>query len=425
MTVALIDLFSGSGGLSLGFNLCRRAEFVPALAVDANSSAIGSFKENFPDAKALRKTLEPTMTVNEAYAMYRGYVPRGHAGVVLLASPPCESFSNGASTKRHVDDARNYLFRVVLRYAAATRPLAIVIENVRQMRGLHGGQMHDELVSGLEALAYRVTPMLLNAAAFGVPQRRVRLFYLAVQEDLLSGRPEAPEETHSDDPSTPGLLPIVTVREAIGDLPARGPGSGALSFVSRVDPDAERDRLGYYAAGLRVPSGERVFHHISRTIRDTNLKRVRALQPGQAMEDLPKRLRPKQGFPGSYGRLDPGEPAFTLTSNFSNPGSGRYFHYSQDRLISLREGARLQGFPDRYRWHGYYEHVAEQVGDAVPPPLAHAIAHKVAAYLISAGVIEASDAVGDTHCVFRHLEVPHPQDPPTQAAQLTVRTTVA
>jgi len=425
VTVALIDLFSGSGGFSLGFSLCQRAQFVPSLGVDANASAIGSFKENFPTAKALRKTLAPSMTVNDAYAMYREYVPRGHAGVLLLASPPCEPFSNGASTKRHVDDQRNYLFRVVLRYAAATRPLAIVVENVRQMRGLHGGQMHDELVSCLEALAYRVTPMLLNAAAFGVPQRRIRLFYVAVRDDLVDGQPVAPDETHTDDASIPGLLPFVTVREALGDLPPRGPGSGALSFVSRVDPDAELRRLGYYAAAMRVASGERVFHHVSRSIRDTNLKRVRALKPGQALEDLPKRLRPRQGFPGSYGRMDPNQPAFTLTSNFSNPGSGRYFHYSQDRLISLREGARIQGFPDRFKWHGYYEHVAEQVGDAVPPPLAHAIAHKIAGYLIDAGVVQESDAVGDTHCVFRHLEVPHPNHVPAKPPQLPIRATVA
>lgn len=420
----LIDLFSGSGGTSLGFSLCRLMEFEPALGIDHNQWAIRSFKTNFPDAVALKLTLTNNSRVGDAYAVYRQHIPRGH-DVILLASPPCEPFSNGARAPKRVADERDYLFRAVLQWTAAARPLAVVVENVPQMKGLYGGKLHLELVAGLESLAYRVSVASLNGANHGVPQRRVRLIYVALRDDIGETPLQLPTATHASDPGTTGLLPYVTVRDAIQDLPSRSPGDGRNDFVSRLNPDEELERLGYYAAALRPTRGTRVEHHLARRMGATNLRRVRALRPGEAMQDLPERMRPKMGFPGSYGRLDPNLPAMTLTASFSNPGSGTFFHYRQDRLITPREGARLQGFPDWFRWHGYYDHVVEQIGDAVPPPLAHAIAHELAHRLIEAGAIDASDAPSDRHCIFRHLKVPHANDTPSELSERLVRATVA
>lgn len=422
--VLLIDLFSGSGGTSLGFSTCGGIEYVPALAIDDNPWAIKSYKNNFPSATALRLTLTTDARVGDAYAIYRKHIPRGNE-VVLVASPPCESFSNGASTRRTLSDERNYLFRVVVRWAAAVRPIAVFVENVPQMRGLHDGQFHDELVAGLEALGYRVSFATLNAADYGVPQRRNRLFYLATREDSLSDAPELPTATHSAPPALDALPPYVTVRDAIDDLPPRAPGDQLGSFVSRLDAREEHDRLGYYAAALRPPAGTRIEHHVAPAVSNLTLKRVRSLKPGQAMENLPKELRPKQGFPGSYGRLDPSAPSMTVTANFRNPGSGRYFHYSQERLITMREAARLQGFPDSFRWSGYYKHIAGQIGDAVPPPLAHAFAHSLALQLRKSGVVEGGDLLGEEHCVFQHLKVPEADNHPSKLAQRMVGSTVA
>lgn len=424
----LIDLFSGGGGSSCGFSQCNLVTYEPALAIDQDRWAIASFKSNFPTTAALRLRIDPVVdTVTDAYRLYRRYVReqrQGHDGVVVLASPPCEPFSEAANTLRSVNDPRNDLVRSVVTWAAAVHPLALVVENVRQMKLLHEGRVHRALVEGLAELNYRVAAFDVNAIDYGVPQIRRRLLYLAYRGDL-SIDPALPSPTHAEPVAGLGRIPYVTVRAAIGDLPVRSRGAGARPFVSKIDPDREWRRLGYYAAALRSPAGELVSHHQARPLTGDNLRRVKALAPGEAMEDLPPRLRPAQGFPGSYGKLDPDRPAATITAHFSNPGSGRYFHYSQMRVITPREGARLQGFPDRYVWSGYQQHVIEQIGDAVPPPLAHAFGHEIALQLAKAGAIELPDATGNRHCVFRHLEVPHAQNAPAQATESVVRATVA
>lgn len=426
--VLLVELFSGGGGTSCGFTQCRLLKYEPTLAIDQDQWAIASYKTNFPGSTALRLRLNPlTETVTDAYRLYRRYVRdalNGHAGAVLLASPPCEPFSEAANTLRSVDDPRNDLVRSVVTWSAAMRPLAVVVENVRQMRLLHDGLAHTALIEGLADLGYRVECFDVNAVHYGVPQIRRRLVYVAYRGDI-GVVPTQPDPTHADQRALFGHAAYVTVRQAIGDLPKRQAGSGARQFISKVDPHTDAGRIGYYAAAMRPQGGEPIMHHQARGLSGDNLKRARALAPGEAMEDLPKKLRPAQGFPGSYGKLHPDRPAATLTAHFNNPGSGRYFHYSQVRVITPREGARLQGFPDRYVWSGYQTHVAEQIGDAVPPPLAHAFAHEIAVALAKAGAVELSDATSNGHCVFRHLKVPHPQDVPTKPAQLGVRATVA
>lgn len=424
----LVELFSGGGGTSCGFTQCRLLRYEPTLAIDQDQWAIASYKTNFPGATALRLRLNPrTETVTDAYRLYRRYVRdglNGQGGVVLLASPPCEPFSEAANTLRSVDDPRNELVRSVVSWTAAMYPLAVVVENVRQMKLLHDGRAHAALMEGLADLGYKAECFEVNAVDYGVPQIRRRLIYLAYRGDL-GVAPTQPDPTHAEQRTLFGHAPYVTVREAIGDLPERQPGSGARHFVSKIDPEAEAAKIGYYAASLRPPLGEPIFHHQARGLIGDNLKRARALAPGEAMEDLPAKLRPQQGFPGSYGKLHPDRPSATLTAHFNNPGSGRYFHYSQVRVITPREGARLQGFPDQYVWSGHQMHLAEQIGDAVPPPLAHAFAHDIAVALAKAGAVELSDAPGDGHCVFRHLKVPHPQNVPAKTAKLGVRATVA
>jgi DNA (cytosine-5)-methyltransferase 1 len=129
---------------------------------------------------------------------------------------------------------------------------------------------------------------------------------------------------------------------------------------------------------MRPKRGELIHHHYAKPMSRLALKRLRSLRAGEALAQLPMELQPRMGFRGAYGRLDPDLPAPTITGNFDYVSRGRFSHYDQDRGITFREGARLQSFPDRFRWLGpSYEQIALQIGNAVPPLIANSLAQHV------------------------------------------------
>lgn len=363
----LIDLFSGCGGFTAGFLFPENdnhPEWRVLLGVDKNPTAVETFGVNFGQQAARQADL--LEAIPQSYLRELGL----RAGELdhLHASPPCEAYSvNNRVNGDHAD----LRFRVALEWTEVFLPKVVTIENVRNLEKAHDTEIRNRLSSA----GYQVVSFKVDAADYGVPQHRKRLFYLACLT-TLGVAPRAPKATHCS-PSNPlqGLRPWVTVREAIGDLPPRKAGEGPDEFVSNVDPTDATGQicLGEYASMMRPPKGTIVAGHYARPLGDLAMSRLHCLGPGQAIWNLPANLQPKMGFRGAYGRMHPDYPAKTITTGVRGPSHGPFCHYAQDRLITLREAARLQSFRDTFSLTGGRQAQAFMIGNAVPPLLSRAI----------------------------------------------------
>lgn len=375
--LTVIDLFCGCGGFTEGF-LFRQdddadMQWEVVLGIDSNPTAVETFNANFGEQVASEADLinvDPHTYMREL-GMSPGELDHLHA------SPPCEAYSANNRVNGHNGD---YRFRIALEWAEVFLPRIFSMENVRNLGNAHDAEIRRRLCS----LGYLVISFKVDAADYGVPQHRKRLFYLACLASLRV-QPFTPEPTHGG-PSVAGqrLKPWVTAKQAIGDLPARSAGDGPDEFVSELDPtdSLDQSRLGEYATMLRSPKGVVISGHYARPLDDLALTRLHFLKPGQAISHLPEGLRPKMGFRGAYGRMHPDYPSKTITTGIRGPSHGSFCHYSQDRLITIREAARLQSFPDFFVIKGSRTAQAVQVGNAVPPLLAEAI-RRTSEYIIS------------------------------------------
>ena len=374
----LVDLFCGCGGYSWGFlfpkdgTVCWRV----LRGLDNDLDAVSTFNQNIGSDVARVADLEqedPTRHL-EDLDLRPGQLS------CLHASPPCEAYSINNRRNGH---GRDFRFRIVLNWVKVFRPRIVTIENVLRFREC-GKEIHLQLA----ALNYEVGSFILNAADHGVPQFRKRLYYVAYHKSLRVAptAPRAsfgsPSELESDQ------RPWTTVRDAIMDLPGREAGEGPDRFVSRLDlkvPEVQA-RIGDYAALMRPPQGYGVANHQARVLNELMQRRVKALQPGQAIANLPKNLQPRMGFRNAYGRLDPDAPAKTITTGVRGPSHGPFCHYRQNRLITIREAARLQSFPDVFTFDGGLHSQARQVGNAVPPLLAAALRRQFSVTLSAAAM---------------------------------------
>jgi DNA (cytosine-5)-methyltransferase 1 len=380
--LTLIDLFSGAGGVTRGFLPRDRwsalPEFRSVCAVDLDPSAVATYAHNFPAIPVVKADIT-SLGFGEIRSLLRRVDLRTGDLDVLVACPPCQSYSRNNHGRR-ADDERNHLYWPAIDWVRMARPKAVLIENVDALKASDGGRHDSNIRSVLTELNYSVDAWDLEAVDYGVPQHRVRRFYLAYRGDLgLIPRP--PRVTHHSleirkKPSW------VTVSQAIDDLPVLSiSGEGSLAFTTRAEPGSPtfRARQGAYASMMRAEKGTPVTHHWTPPLSPLAERRLTKLEAGEAIEHLPKHLQPRMGFRGAYGRLHPTRAAWTITANCDYPSRGRFSHYSFDRGISMREAARLQSFPDEFHFIGPREHVARQIGNAVPPLVARAFATAIAA----------------------------------------------
>lgn len=332
---SMLDLFAGAGGLSLGLTW---AGFRPEAAVEADVAAAATYEVNF-GRHILRDDRGIPLKIEGAdFTPYAGKVD------LLAGGPPCQGFSQlGARLK---DDPRNRLWREYMRAVETIRPRAFVMENVPPILRSEEGRA---TIKRAEALGYRVAAGILSAERFGIPQKRKRAFFIGI----LNGSASLP--------SPPKDLPVRDVRWALEGLPLK--------------PD-ERN------------------WHIGRKPTSTSLERYAAVPEGGNRFDL-MRARPDitpacwlnkpTGSTDVFGRLSWAQPALTIRTEFYKPEKGRYLHPSEHRPITHREAARLQTFPDDFRFEGSKTEVAVQIGNAVPPLLAWWIGLHIAELLSGVG----------------------------------------
>ena len=359
-----VDLFCGCGGMSVGL---RSAGFEVLAGVDINRKYICSFAKNFPNAQVITDDITsiPPTEFMERLGLRVGDLS------LLAGGPPCQGFSKNVPRKhRYLEDDRNQLIRTYLNYCESLQPQMILMENVAEMRNGFDQAYTQEIEQRLKEAGYTVHHSVLTAADFGVPQRRRRAFFLATRLGFKFG---TPKRTHLPVSACPdGNLfderHYVTVWDAIGDLPPleHGQSPAVSEYVSAPQNEFQAKVRGTLKS---------VTDHVSRKLAAKQLARLNAIEPGQGLKDLPPELQTKGGFSGAYGRLTKQMVAPTITRWVFHPGSGRWGHPVDIRTLSIREIARIQGFPDYYTFVGSFTDQAGQLGNAVPPLLAEVIAN--------------------------------------------------
>lgn len=375
-----IDLFCGCGGISVGL---RSAGFNVIAGVDIEPYYLSSFAHNFP--KALSLKLDIADTTPQEFMKKVG-IKSGEL-YMLAGGPPCQGFSKNVPKRhRYLDDPRNKLMKSFLDYCEAMQPRLILMENVAEMKNGFEQVYTDEILTRLRKAGYTVSHEVLNAANYGVPQRRRRAFFIANRDKVEF---IFPEKTHTNQGVERGLFTLpehITVWNAIGDLPSLGHGEGEEDCEYASEPFSEFQTL------MREDS-KIVTNHVARHLRPTQYARLSAIEPGQGMKDLPKHLQTKGGYSGAYGRLTKDMVAPTITRWVFHPGSGRWGHPVDIRTLTIREVARIQSFPDSFYFVGSFTQRAGQLGNAVPPLLAQRICEAMLIQLSSTSSNRASTSI--------------------------------
>ncbi len=360
-----IDLFCGCGGISSGL---ERSGFEILAGVDVDPISLKSYRVNFPNAKAVLRDLAEA---DPADIMQHIGIKRGDLDL-LVGGPPCQGFSKNVPRKnRYFEDPKNKLVIAFLNMAKQAMPRYILLENVAEMKNGFEQAYTNLIVEILEANGYSVNYSVLYAPDFGIPQRRRRSFFIASRD---TEKFSFPIPTHFSNGGLPTLFAnesYVTVWDAIGDLPQFEHGEGEEIMPYDQAP------FHNYQEWARVGSNQ-IYNHVARYLQPVQYKRLSSLEPGQGIKHLPEHLRPKSGYSGAYGRLTKNMLAPTITRWVFHPGSGRFGHPVTPRVITIREAARLQAFPDTFRFMGTYIQQSHQVGNAVPPLLSEIIGRVLA-----------------------------------------------
>jgi len=384
----VLDLFCGAGGFSFGLEQTGR--FAITAGIDLLPDRIETFAKNHPSATGIIadiRSFSVERLANEALQ------PE-----LVIGGPPCQGFSSIRPFRTLTEgDPRNTLFENFILVVVTIRPRWIVLENVVGLLTHEGGTAFHQLLGGFADAGYQTDWRVLNAANYGLPQNRERLIVVGNTDGVTF---EWPEPTHfSDHRSMAGkfgqkvervslfhspLLPAVTVMEAIHDLPEVPAGGSADEYgINVVLTDYER--------AMRNGSSRLTLHDAT-AHSDRMLKIIR--MAGANRSALPEGMT-SSGFSTSYSRLDADKPSVTLTVNFVHPASNKCIHPYQDRALTLREGARLQGFPDKFEFCGKRAHLAKQIGNAVPPMLGA---------IIGTALADAMAIARRATCTFSHEE---------------------
>ncbi len=381
----IVDLFSGCGGISRGFQ--RTGSFATEFAVEIEPHFARAFGANVRNSRG-----EPTRVFcGDIDALLTDSSLRGReferAEIgdgdidVLVGGPPCQGFSRNGVRQyldetrrtRFYDDPRNHLYKCFLSFVTLLSPKVLFIENVREFLNFGEGKFSSDLLEHLDALGYRAAFRKLCAADFGVPQIRHRVIFLAVRKDLKTS-PVAdqlfPLPTHHANAGDMFGSRYVTVRDAIEDLPLPTTSRGtALAYPPN-------GHMSSFAQLMRSKSGL-VKNHFSRELSKKQVERINAVGTGR-MKHIAQSLRTRAFYGSAYRRLAWDEPSLTITTWVYHVGSGRFAHPVEDRGLTMREAARLQSFDDDFVFPSLVNPVSRMIGNAVPPLLTQRIGESIA-----------------------------------------------
>lgn len=337
----IIDLFCGVGGLSLGF---EQAGFEVVAAVDMWADAVKTYNHNRKEKVAKVISVEE---FNEKELM--SIIAREKI-TGIIGGPPCQGFSTVG--KRKVDDPRNKMYLEFYKAVKLVNPDFFVIENVKGMLTLNKGAFVKDLLErfGEKGLGYTISYQLLNAADYGIPQNRYRVFYVGIKNKKFEF--PAPFDYK------------LTAKDGISDLE----GASNEKYGSLPQNDYQKMLRG----NMKKPLNQDYTTHTDKTI-----SIISQVPDGGNIRDLPEEIWHVRKYNKAFERMGTFKPSNTIDTGHRN-----YFHYSEPRIPTVRESARIQSFPDSFEILGTRGSQYKQVGNAVPPMLAKIIAERIKAELL-------------------------------------------
>lgn len=348
MAYKVIDLFAGVGGMSLGFEM---AGFDVVLANEYDKDIADAYRVNHKNTKMISEDITK-LDLMSVFTPYKDKVD------VVMGGPPCQGFSQKGQRKT-IHDQRNFLFQYFVKVVALVQPAYVVMENVPNLLTAEKGYFRKEIKELFSGMGYVLDAGVLNAADYGVPQNRRRAVIIGKKTDHAAIQ----------------LLPQpmgnrVSVWDAISDLAYLNSGEGNEIQDYKFEEKSE------YQKKMRLNS-KKLLNHRTTNHSKLALERLAMVPPEQGKECLPEEHLTRSIYSGTWCRMQKDEVSVTITTRFDTPSSGRFTHPYLDRAITVREAARIQSFPDTFEFAGPKVSQMKQVGNAVPPLLANAIANSI------------------------------------------------
>lgn len=339
------DLFAGVGGFSQGF---IKAGCEIEFAVEFDKEIANAYKKNHQKTDVYADDI-CLLDIDE--------VKKKHPKIdIVIGGPPCQGFSQKGK-RLSLDDSRNYLFKQFVRFVAAFKPKYFVLENVPNIITTSNGYFKEQIIQEFAALGYDVCSGVLSASEFGVPQDRRRAVFIGQLGKL-----------EIDLPTSYGRK--TTIKDAIYDLPIIESGEGY------EESEYDKAPLSEYQKELRGDMSI-LYNHTATKHSIAAIEKLKLIPKGKGKEVLPEHLLTKSIYSGTWSRLLEDGIAPTITTRFDTPSSGRFTHPVLNRCLTVREAARIQSFPDSFIFYGSRGSQMKQVGNAVPPMLAFAIANLI------------------------------------------------
>lgn len=347
--IKVLDLFSGCGGLSFGF---EKAGYVVKYGIDNWQDALITFEQNHSGSKTFNVDLG---VINVGKFLKENNISKGDIDVIV-GGPPCQGFS--ISGKRNPSDSRNKLYISFISFLKELQPRAFVMENVPNLLSISNGKIKETILKELKGAGYNVSYQILKASDYGVPQNRRRVLFVGVKHGTFI----FPNTTHGTND-----VPYVSTKDALSDLPEQSASDGQ-SYTKEVE--------GHYQKWVRENSIG-IFNHEVINHSDQTKKIINLVPDGGNYKNLPQELQSTRRVNIAWTRLDSRKPSCTIDT-----GHNHLFHYEWNRAPTARESARLQSFPDNFIFMGKSKasHL-KQVGNAVPPLLAKVIAVQLLKYI--------------------------------------------
>ncbi len=315
-----IDLFSGSGGFSLGFD---NKGFQNVFSIDIEPSFCDTYKFNFPKHQLVEKDI-CNLSDSEIFNL-----KEFEEIDVVIGGPPCQGFSMAGNIgRKFIEDPRNKLFKEFVRVVQVIKPKFFVLENVARLYNHNKGETRKEIIKDFQNIGYKVDCKILNSADYGVPQVRKRVIFIGTKHNQEIIFPEK------------SVKEYLTVKDVLDCYPI-------------------------------LESGEKstIPNHIAMNHSKQMLEKMKFVKDGGSREEIPVNIRPKSGDIRKYIRYKSDEPSVCVTGDMR-----KIFHYEQNRALTVRELAKLQSYPDNFVFKGSKISQQQQVGNSVPPKMAEAIA---------------------------------------------------
>mgnify|MGYP006099078497 CR=1 FL=1 len=350
----ILDLFCGAGGMSHGMH--KNSHFKTMVALDINERLSLTLKNNMPEVEVIVGDIKDDTVKDKVIDLS---IKKGIN--MIVGGPPCQGYSLKGK-KLGLEDPRNFLFIEYLNVVKRIQPDVFVIENVKSLLSTSKGWFKDEIKSEIKKLGYHLDVGILKATDFGVPQTRERAIFICckTKKILLP---------------LPTVKHLFTVKDAIFDLAYLDSNEGDF------EQDYKNETNSKYQKMMRENS-DKLYNHKASNHALVAINKLKMIPPEKGKEYLPKELLGKQQYKSTYGRLEWNKPSPTIDTRFDAASNGKNNHPFLNRSITPREAARLQSFDDNYIFYGPKVAVRAQIGNAVPPLMAKAIADKIFKELI-------------------------------------------